>query len=633
MPHFRRIPQEGGANDEFIQMADTSLIKLSREGLKILGCPMGTDTFCANTLARTALKIEADLQALAVFPHLHQRIKMATFCTNTRPTYFLRAAKLRISVPIMSELDGSFDQFLASTLSFESGYAVSEHGAAYLLALLQARLGIKQGGMGMTSNKMVAPAALYTALGWFHRWLTKGHANLLSMQWLQVHSANNQASFSYVQNNMADALQMLETDWQITSSSDGDALHLPSEGLACIPDAAGFLLAEQKGIPRQHTITEFMKMHTRRSFFADLSPDNKHRLNQVSLSQVPARHASSDIAPPRHHAHDTLRQVPMALWALTCHYELSDQAVLVSLAISLGTPVPHARYLKEHVTDYADADVWGDSLLNKAENGSTSWKATHDQIAAELASIATGGGVPATAVERKIPYLDATTRRRGDLMTTVGGLIPFVGRPAYNKHTRLIMDVRLGHTFTTANHVCKPKCIATMETEKRTKYSTGYRDKGYAFAPMVANSWGVCGPDLIRFLWAIADHAARHHLSMPDADLRVLPQQLWGPQSASQTAAADSQISAFKALRGSLNVEYRQRVLTAVYEATTERLYGRTYALSSFKCYRETLAHGRAVWQPVFHVLPCDGPSAAASEGSSMLPSNSSVASDSLPPA
>ncbi len=73
--------------------------------------------------------------------------------------------------------------------------------------------------------------------------------------------------------------------------------------------------------------------------------------------------------------------------------------------------------------------------MNKAENGSTSWKATHDQVAAELASIATGGGVAATAVERKISFLDATTRHRGDLMTTVGGLIPFVGRPVYNQHT------------------------------------------------------------------------------------------------------------------------------------------------------------------------------------------------------
>jgi hypothetical protein len=66
---------------------------------------------------------------------------------------------------------------------------------------------------------------------------------------------------------------------------------------------------------------------------------------------------------------------------------------------------------------------------------------------------------------------------------------------------------------------------------------------------------------------AIILFSVRHHLSMPDADLRVLSQQLWGPpsQSASQTATADSQISAFKALRGCLNVEYRQRVLTAVY--------------------------------------------------------------------
>ena len=120
---------------------------------------------------------------------------------------------------------------------------------------------------------------------------------------------------------------------------------------------------------------------------------------------------------------------------------------------------------------------------------------------------------------------------------------------------------------------------------------------------------------------------------MPDADLRVLPQQLIGPVSSSQAAAAEAQVSAFKVLRGSLNVEYRQRILTAVYEAITERLYGRTFALSSFKCYRESLALGRAVWQPVFHDLPCDGPSAAASDGSSTLVSCPSVASVSLSPA
>ncbi len=97
-PYFRRIPQEGAANDEFIQMADATLIKLSRDGLKILGCPMGTDTFCANTLARTALKIEADLQALAVFPHkpIFFFRGMATFF-RAPTTFFRRCQKSNYS--------------------------------------------------------------------------------------------------------------------------------------------------------------------------------------------------------------------------------------------------------------------------------------------------------------------------------------------------------------------------------------------------------------------------------------------------------------------------------------------------------------------------------------------------------
>ena len=187
--------------------------------------------------------------------------------------------------------------------------------------------------------------------------------------------------------------------------------------------------------------------------------------------------------------------------------------------------------------------------------------------------------------------------------------------------------VSWAHQFTKTNHACKRKCIQVMETEKLLKYLAGYRDKGYTFARMVANPWTVC-TDLIRSLWTVADHTAPYQVSIPDSRLRFLPQQLNGSHSASQTAAADSQISAFKALRGCLNVEYRQRVLTAVYEAITERLYGHTYALSSAKLWLDS-----AVWQPVFNVLPCDGPSAAASECSSILLSSPSAAPDSLPPA
>jgi hypothetical protein len=52
-----------------------------------------------------------------------------------------------------------FDNFMAHTLAFEPAYIHSQHAQAYLSALKQCRLGIKQGGLGLTSATLAAPAA------------------------------------------------------------------------------------------------------------------------------------------------------------------------------------------------------------------------------------------------------------------------------------------------------------------------------------------------------------------------------------------------------------------------------------------------------------------------------------------
>jgi hypothetical protein len=202
-------------------------------------------------------------------------------------------------------------------------------------------------------------------------------------------------------------------------------------------------------------------------------------------------------------------------------------------------------------------------------------------------------------------------------MTQVGGLIPTYNRPNIARGSRLIMDVRIGHTFS-FQHVLKRSTISDMETQKRNKYQPGYRTMGYAFAPIVFNSWGEAGPDTLRLLWAVADHAARYHLAMPAVDCRVLPQSCL---SAAYDAHVDEALeTAFKSLRGRLNLEYRQRMLVALYEGVTERVHGRTYALSVLKCYRDSMAATRAVWQPVFHSVSAHAPSASASEAALAAP-------------
>ncbi len=77
----------------------------------------------------------------------------------------------------------------------------------------------------------------------------------------------------------------------------------------------------------------------------------------------------------------------------------------------------------------------------------------------------------------------------------------------FGPSTLLVMDFKLGHTFT-SSHQFKPRSLVAMEHHKRSKYLSAYHEAGLAFAPIVSNSLGQLGPDFLRFLRGLADHAA-----------------------------------------------------------------------------------------------------------------------------
>jgi hypothetical protein len=108
---------------------------------------------------------------------------------------------------------------------------------------------------------------------------------------------------------------------------------------------------------------------------------------------------------------------------------------------------------------------------------------------------------------------------------------------------------------------------------------------------LIANSWGGGGPDLLRFLWAVADHAARNAHSLPLDRILTLSQ----PAFSEHDPPSEAQLLSFKILRGRLNYDYRLRLLTAVYEAVTERIFGRTHALVSHPEFLDFQAAARAV--------------------------------------
>ncbi len=97
------------------------------------------------------------------------------------------------------------------------------------------------------------------------------------------------------------------------------------------------------------------------------------------------------------------------------------------------------------------------------------------------------------------------------------------------------------------------------------------------------------GPELLHFLWALADHAGRSRDPVPQPIIPVLgaPAALAAAR-ANQTLIAQPGSNVF-VQSYSFFVQARLTVLTAVYEGVSERVYGSTHALRTYPSYCEAL--------------------------------------------
>jgi hypothetical protein len=168
------------------------------------------------------------------------------------------------------------------------------------------------------------------------------------------------------------------------------------------------------------------------------------------------------------------------------------------------------------------------------------------------------------------------------MMTLVGGAIPPNYQFDFTANTKLVMDVTIGHAFD-LTHRFKARTLQVMESSKRRKYDIHYLRQRLAFAPMVANTLGQCGPDLLQFLWTLADHHAQLNLGFSIETAQHLSTQ---------------QDTDYRRLRGLKYHENRLRLLTFIFEAVTSRIYGATFDLTCTREYHRWLNETRHNWLP-----------------------------------
>ena len=445
-----------------IHVSDDIEIPLRREGIKVLGCPVGSREYSEELLTKTVEKIVSSLKVLRGFPELHLRSQIAQFCVNTKITYFLRAKYPEVGVDTLEDLDVAFEDFYAHTLEFPDLYHKPDRcddSKAYLRTLKQICFDIRDGGLGLTSANCIAPAALYATMLDFVIW------------WDKHEELKVRASENYAAANITCALDCMEQCGGIQRADEFVDPPLADSPLQ-LPTAVGVLHWPVQKLPSQRTITRALKAHDRKQFISELPEGDKLRLKAVSRQAVPALSQESDIA-PGDNSRDSLYQTPMSLHGLMCQYELSNEAFLVTSAIAFGYPMP-----KSVPTAAGQQDKWGDIALN----GSSSVRIkTHNRIAYEVASIARESGIQMEAGEKFVPVVQVSVtaaggRRqarpgprmgRGDIVTKHGGIVPDNPKYRLDRWTRLVMDAILCHVYTSRDHCFKKN---TLKYWQRSKY-------------------------------------------------------------------------------------------------------------------------------------------------------------------
>jgi hypothetical protein len=69
----------------------------------------------------------------------------------------------------------------------------------------------------------------------------------------------------------------------------------------------------------------------------------------------------------------------------------------------------------------------------------------------------------------------------------------------FGPNTRLIMDISLIHAYD-CNPTFKTSNIRDAEQRKSCKYADFFERQGFAFAPMICNTLGDSGQDMLHFL-------------------------------------------------------------------------------------------------------------------------------------
>ena len=125
-----------------IPMKSGTATPLARDGLPILGAPIGTSAYCTTQIRKTITSIQraGDLDLLSTFEFRHQRTKLALYCCNSAIHVLLQRVFQQSAD--YAHIDDWADFHLTDSAHASRSRHTSDNRSAFCLSNLAARAGL-----------------------------------------------------------------------------------------------------------------------------------------------------------------------------------------------------------------------------------------------------------------------------------------------------------------------------------------------------------------------------------------------------------------------------------------------------------------------------------------------------------
>lgn len=539
-------------------------IPWQRDGIVLLGCPVGTNEFVHNIFEQVCDGIEHRIEQFARVDDGLIHLQLIKFSVNSMLPYFLRTTSPELTALHARRID---DRIWRALLDFSDVPNEDRHQQAlrsiFADARCQVTLSISEGGFGITPNECVATTAFYSGVSRALRFaatacfppITDYLASpaFLSHPLYVAYAKARQDLISWgaLEPEQAQSLDA-ETPPAGGTQKQLKYKHRPPV-LPAIADVLVYDSSKQVVFPDQKTLTRTsMKAHKSWSP-AGLTEPGQHRVEHLRAQALKARSDEDDTAKYLQTIANfpddlQLRQSPLAFLSHTD--SLSEKfprdvfSVLFCFLLGLRAPLclqTHTTYICEGCGQHMDA--YGHHRMSCAKT--SSYHVAHNLLAEAFADIARKSGVPFT--DKNVPHhLD--TEKVGDALINLS-----------DDSRQLILDYTIVHPVrgtgvnAAGNPIWNDKARAFKVRDKWNRHGSHYDRISFAFAPCVMTTYGQMDAHLLRLLYILAKRRAEavHVHQRPFTH----PEHLFGlffAQSRARIGAAVARGMALRALGCSL---------------------------------------------------------------------------------